>query len=114
MYGEITGTQQVCALLGVGVTDVLCDLGRAVQVDPIKPKMKPPETKRLKLKHNDLLSSFAFNFNWHRCIWGAGAGRSCWRRRRRVARVGGRGLHSLTSELNLRTFGTHRSRLSST
>ena len=25
-------------------------------------------------------------------------------------RGGGRGLHSLTSELNLRTFGTHRSR----
>jgi hypothetical protein len=26
----------------------------------------------------------------------------------------GRGLHSLTSKLNLRTFGTHRSRYSST
>jgi ABC-type transport system involved in cytochrome c biogenesis permease subunit len=28
--------------------------------------------------------------------------------------ITGRGLHSLTSELNLRTFETHRSRLSST
>jgi len=27
-----------------------------------------------------------------------------------VERVTGRGLHSLTSELNLRTFGTHHSR----
>ena len=24
--------------------------GRAVQVDPMKPKLKPPKTKRLKLK----------------------------------------------------------------
>jgi hypothetical protein len=39
-----------------------------------------------------------------------GTGRRCRRlcqkgSRRRPARVGGRGLHSLTSELNLRTFG---------
>jgi len=31
--------------------------GRAVQVAPIKPKLKSPGTKRLKLNHDDLLSN---------------------------------------------------------
>jgi hypothetical protein len=39
---------------------------RAVQVDPIKPTLKAPGTKRLKLKHDKLLSSFAVNFNLRR------------------------------------------------
>jgi hypothetical protein len=30
--------------------------GQSVQVDPIKPTLKAPETKRLKLKHDELLS----------------------------------------------------------
>jgi hypothetical protein len=34
-----------------------------VQLDPIKPKLKPPGTKRLKLKRDILLSIFAFKFN---------------------------------------------------
>jgi len=34
-----------------------------VQVDPIKPTLKAPGYKRLQLKWNDLLSSFAFKFN---------------------------------------------------
>jgi len=37
--------------------------GRAVQVFPIKPKLKPPGTKRLKLKCDVLLSNYAFKFN---------------------------------------------------
>ena len=37
--------------------------GRAVQVDPIKPTLKAPGTKRLKLNYDKLLSSFAFNSN---------------------------------------------------
>ena len=37
-----------------------------MQVDPIKPTLKAPRTKRLKLKYNKLLSSFAFNFNLRR------------------------------------------------
>ena len=41
--------------------------GRAVQVDPIKPVLKPPGTMRLKLKHGKLLSSFAFKSNLRRC-----------------------------------------------
>jgi hypothetical protein len=34
-----------------------------VQVDPVKHKLKPPGTKRLKLKCDMLLSTFAFNHN---------------------------------------------------
>jgi hypothetical protein len=39
-----------------------------VQVDPIKPVLKAPGTKRLKLKYDVLLSSFAFNFNLRRYV----------------------------------------------
>jgi hypothetical protein len=39
------------------------DPGRAVQIDSIKPMLKAPVTKRLKLKYDELVSSFAFNFN---------------------------------------------------
>jgi hypothetical protein len=37
-----------------------------VQVDPIKPTLKAPGTKRLKLKCDLLLSNFAFKFNLRR------------------------------------------------
>jgi hypothetical protein len=40
--------------------------GKAVQVEPMKSKLKPPGTKRLKLKCDTLLSSFAFKFNLRR------------------------------------------------
>jgi hypothetical protein len=33
-----------------------------MQVDPIKPKLKPPETKRLKLTCDEPPSNFGFNF----------------------------------------------------
>jgi hypothetical protein len=36
---------------------------KAVQVDPIKPTLEAPGTKRLKLKYDETLSSFAFKFN---------------------------------------------------
>jgi hypothetical protein len=56
--------------------------GRAVQLDPIKPNLKPPGTKRLKLNHMNLLSSFAFNFNLRRyilasCIRSSGSTAPC-------------------------------------
>jgi hypothetical protein len=38
----------------------------AVQVDPIKPTLKAPGTEHLKLKCDELLSGFAFNFNLRR------------------------------------------------
>ena len=37
--------------------------GRPVQLDPIKPNLKPPGTERLKLKCDVLLSTFALKFN---------------------------------------------------
>jgi hypothetical protein len=40
--------------------------GRAAQVDPIKPTLKAPGTKRLKLKYDEPLSKFAFKFNLRR------------------------------------------------
>ena len=40
--------------------------GRAVQVDPMKPKLKPPGAKRLKLNCDTLLSTSAFRFNLRR------------------------------------------------
>jgi hypothetical protein len=36
------------------------------QVDPIKPTLKAPVSKSLKLKHDELLSNFAFKFNLRR------------------------------------------------
>jgi hypothetical protein len=41
------------------------ELGRVVQVDPIKPKLKPPRITRLKLKYDVPLSNFAFKFKLH-------------------------------------------------
>jgi hypothetical protein len=38
----------------------------AVQVDPIKPTLKAPGTKRLKLTYDQLLATFAFKFNLRR------------------------------------------------
>jgi hypothetical protein len=37
-----------------------------VRVDPMKPKSKPPGTKRLKLGYGGLLSNFGFIFNLRR------------------------------------------------
>ena len=34
-----------------------------MQVDPVKHKFKPPGTKRLKVKCDELVSKFAFKFN---------------------------------------------------
>jgi hypothetical protein len=37
--------------------------GRAAQVDPIKPTLKAPGTRQIKLKYYTLLESFGYNFN---------------------------------------------------
>jgi hypothetical protein len=42
--------------------------GGAVQVDPIKPTLKPPGAEPLKPKCDGRLSNFAFNFNLRRYI----------------------------------------------
>ena len=43
-----------------------------MQVDPIKPALKPPGSHRLKLKYDKLLSNFAFRFNSRRYSPGSG------------------------------------------
>jgi len=48
--------------------DLAC-LGRAVQVDPMKPVLKSPGTKHLKPTCYILLSTFAFKFNLRRYTW---------------------------------------------
>jgi hypothetical protein len=53
-----------------GMSSVVA-LGKTVQVDPIKPKLKPPGTKRLKLECDVLLSTSAFKFNLRRYTWGS-------------------------------------------
>ena len=55
----------VCRSLAPG-RHLLSHRGRAVQVDPVKPKLKLPGIKRLKLKCHVLLSSFAFKFKLRR------------------------------------------------
>jgi hypothetical protein len=42
-----------------------------MQVEPMKPKLKPPGTQRLKLRSDILLSTSAFKFNLRRYIKGA-------------------------------------------
>ena len=50
--------------------------GEAVHVTPIKPKSKVHKSKRLKLKHDELLSNFAFEFNLRR--YNAARHRATW------------------------------------
>jgi hypothetical protein len=48
-----------------------------VQVDPIKPTLKPPGTKRLKLNYDQVLSNSAFEFilrRYTKAAGGAGGG----------------------------------------
>jgi len=61
-----------------------------VQVDPIKPTLKAPGSKRLKLKYDELPSNSAFIFNLRRYI-----------QENFALTVAGRGLHSSTSQLNV-------------
>ena len=86
--------------------------GKAVQVDPIKPTLKPPGTKRLKLKCDVLLSTFAFKFNLRRYT-GAAMHCLCGPHHAAVgpthdvvsgSGVVSRGLHSFTFQLNLSRF----------
>jgi len=51
---------------GVGAGARQGSLGREVQVDPLKPKLKAPGTACLKLPRDKLLSSFSFKFDLHR------------------------------------------------
>ena len=50
--------------------------GRAVQVNPVKPMLKPPGTKRLNLKCDIPLSTFAFKFYLRHYTKGFWSGKS--------------------------------------
>ena len=62
----------LCADLFRGCTLVL-DLGRVVQIDPIKPMLKAPGTVLSKLEHDEALSNYAFKFKLRRCTSAATA-----------------------------------------
>ena len=98
--------------------------GRAVQVDPMKPKLKPPGTKRLKVNYDILLSISAFNFilrrysaeehnalatemaRYHNPAMQFRLPRDALIRPPTWAsNIPGRGLHSSTVQLNLSRFG---------
>jgi hypothetical protein len=49
-------------------------LGKAVQVDPVKPTLQAPGNKRLKLKYDELPSNFAFKFDLRRYTWAFSSG----------------------------------------
>jgi len=71
-----------------------------VQVDPIKPKLKAPGTKLLKLEHDNLLSSFAFELNLRRYDMDLQSNSAALAEEQ----AEGRGLHSSTFQLNLSRF----------
>ena len=93
------------------------DHGEAVQVDPIKPKLNPPGTERLKLNCGVLLSASAFKLNLRRyTMVSTDAHRvlamldfpavAAFPNASDMSFIvhGGRGLHSSTSHLNLSRF----------
>ena len=51
-------------------------LGKAVQVDPIKPTLKAPGTERLKLEHDEMPSNFALSLSLRRYSWTRAASRA--------------------------------------
>jgi hypothetical protein len=70
-----------------------------VQVDPIKPTLEAPGIERLKLEHEELLSTFAFRFNSRRCTLGGSRVEE-----EAVGEGEGRNLHSSTFQLKLSRF----------
>jgi len=78
--------------------------GEAMQVDPMKPTLKAPGTKRLKLKYDKLLSillQFCFQFKLAPLQRGHRDPRGGTQARQRQA---GKALHSSTVQLNLSRF----------
>jgi len=78
-----------------------------VQVDPIKPTMKAPGTKRLKLEYDETLSDFAFKFKLCRYMKVSQAKMEQLTSESLTMHddAVGRGLHSSTFQLNLSRVG---------
>jgi len=82
--------------------------GWAMQVDLITPKLKPPRTKRMKLKCDNLLSNLpqiCFQIQFAPLRRGAACGARGGGRVRPPGLPVGRGLYSFTTQLNLSRFG---------
>ena len=80
-----------------------------MQADPIKPTLKAPGTKRLKLVYDGLLSSFAFKFKLRRYTVALAMHPNPDHNHVHAADVVQRtagGLHSFPFQLNLSTLGT--------
>ena len=78
-----------------------------MQVDPVKPNLKPPGTKRLKLNCDELRSTSAFKFNMRRFMMkddAEDAAPSYSAAMTPFAALVGRGLHSSTFRLNVSAF----------
>jgi len=73
-----------------------------VRFEPMKPTSKPPGTKRLKVKYDTVLSTFAFNFKLRRYIEAERI--SVDHVARDTSAVAGRGLHSFQFQPNLSSF----------
>jgi hypothetical protein len=62
--------------------------GKAVQLEPMIPVLKPPGIERLKPEYDELLSKIAFNFNLRRYILRSAARRNLtWRAAERCLRA---------------------------
>ena len=56
---DLAGTGNIWwSLAGGAVGEHVARCGRAVQVDPVKPTLKAPKSKLLKLAHEKVLSDF--------------------------------------------------------
>ena len=76
-----------------------------MQVDPVKPTLKAPGTKRLKLKYDEPLSNFAFKFNVRRYAEvGLGVGLRVSGKAAAFMQKVGRGLHWSTFRHNVSAF----------
>ena len=76
-----------------------------MQVDPLESNLKPPGTKRLKVRCDLLLSISGFKFNLRRYTEVAALNAKLAEQHESVA-ARGRGLHSSTFQLNLTVYDT--------
>jgi hypothetical protein len=52
-----------------GANDTAAALGKPVQLDPVRPTLKPPGIERFKLAYDTLLSNAAFQIKLRRYSW---------------------------------------------
>jgi hypothetical protein len=67
VYGYSVRCTDIVQMQGHIFTDIGSDM--VVEGDPMKPVLKAPGTKRVRLNYDHLLSNFAFDFNLRRYSW---------------------------------------------